>query len=60
MPCIIFHAAGNAIVSYGITGNEGLGMVVSTCIQVLVAISVFKRYSKEPELNVSREQPAEK
>lgn len=60
MPCILFHAAGNAIVSYGITGNEGLGMVVSTCIQVLFAISVFKRYSKEPGLNVSREQPAEK
>ena len=42
MPCILFHAAGNAIVSYGITGNEGAGMVVSTCIQVIVSICVFK------------------
>ena len=46
MPCILFHAAGNAIVSYGISGSEGIGMAVSTCIQVLVSIGVFIVYRK--------------
>lgn len=40
VPCIIFHAVGNAIVSYGISINEGIGMVFSTCIQILFAIFV--------------------
>ena len=46
MPCILFHAAGNAIVSYGISVSEGIGMAVSTCIQVLVSIGVFIVYRK--------------
>lgn len=41
MPCIIFHAFGNAIVSYGISINEGTGMIISICIQIIFAICVF-------------------
>ena len=41
IPCIIFHALGNAIVSYGISTSEGIGMVVSTCVEIIFAVVVF-------------------
>ncbi|MCR5249247.1 MAG: CPBP family intramembrane metalloprotease [Lachnospiraceae bacterium] len=41
LPCILFHAVGNAIVSYGISGNEGTGMIVSSAVQIICAIGVF-------------------
>lgn len=41
IPCILFHAFGNAIVSYGISIHEGAGMFVSTCIQILFATFVI-------------------
>ena len=41
IPCIIAHAVGNAIVSYGISIHEGIGMAFSTCIQIIFATFVF-------------------
>ena len=41
LPCIIFHSVGNSIVSYGISINDGLGMVVSICIQVIFAVVIL-------------------
>jgi len=47
IPCIIFHSVGNAIVSYGIAINEGVGMLVSTCIQIIFAICVVKLFNRK-------------
>ena len=43
MPCVLFHAIGNAVVSYGLTVNNGNGVLVSCGLQVIAAIllSVF-------------------
>lgn len=41
IPCIISHAVGNAIGSYGISIHEGIGMAFSTCIQIIFAAFVF-------------------
>ena len=41
LPCILFHAAGNAIVSYGISVKEGKGTVVSVIVQTVLAIILF-------------------
>ncbi|MBP5606086.1 MAG: CPBP family intramembrane metalloprotease [Ruminiclostridium sp.] len=41
LPCIIFHALGNAVTSYGISVSEGTGMVVSTCVQIISATVIF-------------------
>ncbi len=43
MPCILFHSVCNAIASYGISINEGVGIAVSTCIQIIFAICVCNR-----------------
>ena len=40
MPCILFHAIGNAVVSYGISINEGTGALVSYIAQIVFAIVV--------------------
>lgn len=47
IPCILFHSIGNAIVSYGLSINEGFGMIVSTCIQIIVAIFIVNIYNKK-------------
>ena len=50
MPCILFHAIGNAVVSYGLTVNNGISILVSCGLQVLAAILVsvfFGRAKKE-------------
>lgn len=39
--CILFHSLCNAIVSYGISINDGVGIVVSAGIQIIFAIVVF-------------------
>lgn len=40
LPCILFHAAGNAVLSYGLSVDEGIGAAVSYCAQILFAIIV--------------------
>ena len=40
IPCILFHAIGNAVVSYGLSINNGTGILVSSGLQVLLAISL--------------------
>ena len=50
MPCILFHAIGNAVVSYGLSVNDGTGTLVSTGVQVFLAIIlsiIFDRVNKE-------------
>lgn len=41
IPCILFHSICNAIVSYGISINEGVGIAISTCIQIIFAACIF-------------------
>ena len=38
VPCILFHAIGNAVVSYGISINDGTGMIVSIFVQIIFAV----------------------
>lgn len=40
VPCILFHAIGNAVVSYGLSISNGTGAVVSYICQVILAIIV--------------------
>ena len=47
IPCILFHAGGNAALSYGLSINEGIGTTVSYCIQVLLAILVSYLCNRE-------------
>ena len=51
IPCILFHAIGNAVISYGISISDGTGELVSYIAQVIFAILVFffcKRTGSEP------------
>lgn len=53
MPCMLFHAIGNAIISYGLSVNDGTGMLASSGAQVLLAILLsvfFDRDNKEVSL----------
>jgi hypothetical protein len=45
-PCILFHAIGNAIVSYGITINDGVSSFISYGAQVIFAIAYVFLYEK--------------
>ena len=47
MPCILFHAIGNAIVSYGISINYGVGMIISIFLQIIFAVFVSYICCKE-------------
>lgn len=50
MPCILFHAIGNAVVSYGLSINDGAGTLVSYGLQILAAVLlsvIFGRANKE-------------
>ena len=40
MPCILFHAIGNSVVSYGLSISNGTGAVVSYIAQIVFAIIV--------------------
>jgi hypothetical protein len=51
MPCILFHAIGNAVVSYGLSISDGTGALISYGVQIIFAILVSyfcKRTSNEP------------
>lgn len=61
MPCILFHAIGNAIVSYGISINNGAGMIISVCIQIILAVFLSYVYCREKNFkqtncNMAREK----
>jgi hypothetical protein len=50
MPCILFHAIGNSVVSYGISISDGTGALISYGVQIALAILVScfcKRTSEE-------------
>ncbi len=50
LPCILFHAIGNAVISYGLSFNDGPGVLVAYGVQIIAAILVsllFKETSKE-------------
>jgi membrane protease YdiL (CAAX protease family) len=40
IPCILFHATGNAIVSYGLSIGDGTGAIVSYAAQIIFAILI--------------------
>ena len=45
-PCILFHAIGNAIVSYGIMIDNGVSSFISYGAQVIFAIVFVLLYEK--------------
>ena len=50
MPCILFHAIGNAVVSYGVSISDGAGALVSYGVQVLFAILVATQLSEHEKI----------
>ena len=51
IPCILFHAGGNAVLSYGLSINEGIGTTVSYGIQILLAILVSYLCNRERKIH---------
>ena len=51
LPCILFHATGNSIVSYGISVKDGKGTVVSVIIQIILSMIVFIICSRKEKNN---------
>ena len=46
MPCILLHAIGNAVVSYGLSIRNGIGAIVSYICQIAFAILITCLFNK--------------